>query len=237
MVRHQSEFCTELRGAGPISIPALRLSSLRAAPSRKLDRNRHLRVMRPPPRSLTLIQRQVTRMNFLIKVLTLVLLSLLILSSIAARGKDSALRDSNLTVSVYNDAVIPAATLYDAETIAARIFEESGIHVVWLNCSPGNPMTGAVCKMAVSERNLQVRVGRHSLNLQPSSSVFRISYLTAATRRMSSTNPSRVCVGMGLRSRQLFSATSCLTKSVTCCSEQIRIPHRESCVLAGIGNS
>lgn len=117
-------------------------------------------------------------MNFVIKVLTSVLLSLFAFSNVvAARGRDSSLLDSNLTVSVYNDAVIPAATLQEAETIAARIFEESGIHVVWLNCSPGNPMTGAVCKIAVSERNLQVRVGRHSLNLQPS--VLGISYLVS----------------------------------------------------------
>jgi hypothetical protein len=117
-------------------------------------------------------------MNFVIKVSTSVLLSLSVFSAgIAARGKDSSLLDSNLTVSVYNDAVIPATTLSEAETVAARIFEESGIHVVWLNCSPGNPVTGAVCKIAVSEGNLQVRVGRHSLNLQPS--VLGISYLSS----------------------------------------------------------
>jgi len=114
-------------------------------------------------------------MNFLIKVLTAVLLSLSTFSSgVAARGKDTSLPESNLTVSVYNHAVIPAATLREAETIAARI---SGIHVVWLNCSPRNPMTGAVYKIAVSERNLQVRVGRHSLNLHPS--VLGISYLAS----------------------------------------------------------
>jgi hypothetical protein len=133
--------------------------------------------MRTAPLSLTFNPEGVKRMDFMIKILTSVLVSLFILSSsIAARGKDTSLLDSNLTVSVYNDAVIPAATLSEAETIAARIFEGSGIHVVWLNCSPGNPVSGALCKIAVSERNLQVRVGRHSLNLQPS--ILGISYLS-----------------------------------------------------------
>jgi hypothetical protein len=118
----------------------------------------------------------VTLMNIMKNVFTTLLFSLFVIFPGTAWGETSPVRRSNLTVSVYNDAGVPFATLQEAETISSRIFEESGIHVVWINCLPGNLSTGAVCTLAVTEGQLQVRVGRHSLNLR--SSVLGISYLS-----------------------------------------------------------
>ncbi|MEQ1472974.1 MAG: hypothetical protein ABLQ96_04085 [Candidatus Acidiferrum sp.] len=127
--------------------------------------------------SLLLIQLAVTLMNILKNVLATLLFALFVtFSSTPAWGETLPSLRSSLTVSVYNDAGVPFATLQDAEVISSRIFEEAGIHIEWINCLPGNSSTGAVCKLAVTVGQLQVRVCRHSLNL--SSSVLGISYLS-----------------------------------------------------------
>ena len=43
--------------------------------------------------------------------------------------------NSQLTVSVYDDAGVPAAVLIQAEQKAARIFDRAGVNVIWANCS------------------------------------------------------------------------------------------------------
>jgi hypothetical protein len=124
-----------------------------------------------------LIQLAVTLMNILKNVLATLLFSLFAtFSSTAAWGETLPMRRSSLTVSVYNDAGVPFATLQDAEVISSRISEEARIHIEWIDCLPGNSSMGAVCKLAATEGQLQVRVGRHSLNLR--SSILGISYLS-----------------------------------------------------------
>jgi hypothetical protein len=49
--------------------------------------------------------------------------------------------NSQLTVSVYDDAGVPAAVLIQAEQKAARIFDYAGVNVTWSNCSSStNPV-------------------------------------------------------------------------------------------------
>jgi hypothetical protein len=119
----------------------------------------------------------VTLMNIADRFKIYLMLTLFVLSgSVWARGRAAAVAKSTLTVSVYNDAALPFATLHEAEIVSSRIFEESGIHVVWLNCSPGDRMSAASCQIAVSRSYWHLRVARHSLSLQPS--VLGISYLS-----------------------------------------------------------
>ena len=103
-------------------------------------------------------------------------LSLLLLG-VSAEAKRSHGESQILTVSVYNDAGVAPETVKDAEVVASRIFEASRIHVEWLNCfvlESGGP--GAHCDRDVSRGHLQVRIGRHSVNLRDS--ILGISYLS-----------------------------------------------------------
>lgn len=49
---------------------------------------------------------------------------------------------SQLTVSVYDDAGVPAAVLIQAEQKAARIFDRAGVNVIWANCSSSTKHVG-----------------------------------------------------------------------------------------------
>jgi hypothetical protein len=96
---------------------------------------------------------------------------------VSAEAKRAPGESQILTVSVYNDAGIPQETVKDAEVVASRIFDLSRIHIEWMNCfvlESGGP--GAHCDRDVSRGHLQVRIGRHSLNLRDS--VLGISYLS-----------------------------------------------------------
>jgi hypothetical protein len=87
--------------------------------------------------------------------------------------------ESQVTISVHNDARIPFAILLQAESEASRIFRQSGLEVRWLNCSllspvPENPVE---CATVDFPRHLQLRIAKHSLNLNEFT--MGISYLSA----------------------------------------------------------
>jgi hypothetical protein len=98
--------------------------------------------------------------------------------SAAAWAKTLPMDRPDLRISVYNDAGIPYGTLKDAERVSSQIFEESGIHILWLNCFVREKSSnfGSMCEQAVSEGYLYLRVGRHALNLRDS--ILGISYLS-----------------------------------------------------------
>src|SRR4030081_2659044 len=58
----------------------------------------------------------------------------LVLSCPAVLSKVIAGEESKVTISVYNDAEVPADTLRQAEMEASHVFRQSGIEVKWLNC-------------------------------------------------------------------------------------------------------
>ena len=66
-----------------------------------------------------------------------------------------AKKDLQITVVVYNDAAVPARVIESAKEIAARIYRDAGVAILWRDHS--NPATGAT--------ELFVRIVRRSLNL------------------------------------------------------------------------
>jgi hypothetical protein len=89
------------------------------------------------------------------------------------------MEEPRITVSVHNDAGISLGALLQAESEASRIFRQSGLELRWLNCSPPqlfkqNPLE---CTTADFPQHLQLRIARHSLNLNEFA--MGISYLSA----------------------------------------------------------
>ena len=97
----------------------------------------------------------------------------------AAWSKEIAAAEMQVTISVHNDAGISAGTLRGAEAEAARVFQQSGIEVKWLNCPlpADGPEDPAQCRTAEFPAHLQLRIARRSRNL--SEITFGISYLSA----------------------------------------------------------
>jgi len=85
----------------------------------------------------------------------------------------------HIMVSVHNDAGIPPATLMQSEVEASRIFEHSGLKIHWLNCPlpRAGPQDPSVCGVAEFPEHLQLRIAKHSLNLNEFT--MGISYLSA----------------------------------------------------------
>ena len=96
-----------------------------------------------------------------------------------AWSKVPATEDSRVTVSVHNDAGIPSGTLLQAESEASRVFRQSGMEVHWLNCplSAAGPENPTQCEAVDFPRHLQLRIAKHSLNLNEFA--MGISYLSA----------------------------------------------------------
>jgi len=110
---------------------------------------------------------------------SLSLVLLLALSCSSARSKALVGEEPQVTVSVYNDAGIPAGILLQAEREASRVFRQSGIEIRWLNCPlpPGGPEYQAQCGTADFPQHLQLRIAKRSFNLNEFA--MGISYLSA----------------------------------------------------------
>lgn len=82
-----------------------------------------------------------------------------------ARGKPESAR---VTISVYNDAEVPADVLQQAENEASNVFRQAGIDVNWLNCRIPAPSEEAsqACQEAVFPVHLHLRIVRKSLGLK-----------------------------------------------------------------------
>ena len=94
-------------------------------------------------------------------------------------SRASAPEESRVAISVHNDAGIPTRILLSAEEEASRVFRQSGIEVHWLNCPlPANgPEDPAQCETADFPAHLQLRIAKHSRNLN--GFTLGISYLSA----------------------------------------------------------
>jgi hypothetical protein len=84
----------------------------------------------------------------------------------------------SVTISVFNDAGISSEILKQAERVASQVFEESGIHVDWVNCAvPTEDRSDEItCPRVAFPDHLHLRIVRHSLNLKDS--ILGISYIT-----------------------------------------------------------
>jgi hypothetical protein len=106
-------------------------------------------------------------------VLALVLLWSSAWSTVAAANS------SPVTVSIHNDAAIPTGILLQAETEASHVFQHAGFEIRWLNCPlpAAGPVAPAQCEAADFPLHLQLRVAKHSLNLNEFT--MGVSYLSA----------------------------------------------------------
>jgi len=85
-----------------------------------------------------------------------------------------------ITISLHNDAGVPAGTLRQAEKEAQEVFQQAGIEVRWLHCSPvpialGVTKESRACAEAVYPEHLQLRIARRSIGL--TRATMGISYL------------------------------------------------------------
>jgi hypothetical protein len=110
------------------------------------------------------------------------LVFVLVFPSFAVCSKVPAREEAQVTVSVHNDAGIPAGILLQAELDASRVFRQSGIEIRWLNCPlpAGGPENPAQCEAADFPQHLQLRIAKRSLNLNDFT--MGISYLSADGR-------------------------------------------------------
>jgi len=94
----------------------------------------------------------------------------------AAWAKNLPQESPSVAISVFNDSAISSEILKQAEMVSSQVFEESGIHVDWVNCSPADeaPSGKVACRQAIPQ-HLQLRIVRRSLNLKDS--ILGISYL------------------------------------------------------------
>ena len=86
---------------------------------------------------------------------------------------------SPVTVSIHNDAGIPSAVLLQAEAEASRVFQQAGLEIRWLNCPlpAAGPVAPTQCEAANFPLHLQLRIAKHSLNLNEFT--MGVSYLSA----------------------------------------------------------
>jgi hypothetical protein len=86
-----------------------------------------------------------------------------------------------ITISVHNDAGVPAGTLRHAEEEAQEVFHQAGIEVRWLHCSPApiapeEEKESSACREAVYPEHLQLRIARRPIGLRRAT--MGISYLS-----------------------------------------------------------
>ena len=101
-------------------------------------------------------------------------LAFLTAASMNLWGKAPGSRDGDsqekarLTVSVYNDAEVPADVLKLAGNEAYQIFRQAGIELYWLNCRiPAvSEEASRACREAVFPEHLHLRIVRKSLGLK-----------------------------------------------------------------------
>ena len=100
-------------------------------------------------------------------------------SNAAVWAKNLPEESPGVAISVFNDSGISSEILKQAEKVSSQVFEESGIHVDWVNCSPADETRGGevACPQAAFRQHLHLRIVRHSLNLKDS--ILGISYLSS----------------------------------------------------------
>ena len=77
----------------------------------------------------------------------------------ASAGPDTHAGAIHLTVSVFNDALVPPSVLGEAERRAQSVFEDAGVSLTWLDCgTPGNWRTELGCRQVSFPSHLSVRL-------------------------------------------------------------------------------
>jgi hypothetical protein len=106
----------------------------------------------------------------------------LCLSAQSTRAQNGILVSLPLTVSLYNDAGVPASELIQAEHAASWILHDAGLEVLWIHCGGSSQPSpaGIPCREAIAPRHLQLRILSRSRGLPQST--LGISYLTADGR-------------------------------------------------------
>jgi len=99
-------------------------------------------------------------------------------SSPKALAKGLPQESARVTVSVFADSDISFDIIKQAEKVSSQVFQESGIHVDWINCSPRADASGGeiACRQSAFPWHLHVRIMQRSLNLK--NSILGISYLS-----------------------------------------------------------
>jgi hypothetical protein len=65
----------------------------------------------------------------------------------------------NVTVSIFNDAGVPASVLLEAQAEAAAVMSEAGVSLVWLDCgTPGRRVPKLGCSAIAFPEHLSVRL-------------------------------------------------------------------------------
>ena len=87
-------------------------------------------------------------------------------SKVPARGE--APERAYISISVYNDAEVPAEVLRHAENEASHVFRQAGIEVTWLSCKlPAlSEEASRACREVVFPEHLHLRIVRKSLGLK-----------------------------------------------------------------------
>ncbi len=100
-------------------------------------------------------------------------------SNAAVWAKNLPQESPRVKISVFTDSGISSEILKQAEKVSSQVFEESGIHVDWVNCAPaeGAPGGEIACRQAAFPQHLHLRIVRRSLSLQDST--LGISYLSS----------------------------------------------------------
>lgn len=86
----------------------------------------------------------------------------------SGKGRGEAEESARVTISVYNDAEVPADVLGRAEEQAGQIFLHAGIEVFWLNCPvlAVSEDASRACREAIFPEHLHLRIVRRSTGLK-----------------------------------------------------------------------
>jgi len=99
-----------------------------------------------------------------------------VLSPVVGASPDTHTPPVSLTVSIFNDADLPASVLQQAESRARAVMSNAGVSLTWLDCGvPGQWRTELGCQAVVFPTHFSVRLvaGRKA----PSDDIFGQAYL------------------------------------------------------------
>jgi len=100
----------------------------------------------------------------------------LVVSMIAPAGVSAQTSDdSQVAVSVFNDAHVDRPTLESGLDRAAAVFRRSGIQLIWAECSQGLGKISRDCTVPSDGAHLALRILTRSLNLK--SEVYGVAFL------------------------------------------------------------
>ena len=112
------------------------------------------------------------------RVLKAVFVTLLAMVGVATNPSQGWAENSQVVVSVYNDAQVPSDTLIRAEARASRIFSKAGVEIVWLECASKAAPDDANCNHIGAGDHLGLRI-IPAVASTTGDAVFGVSYLAS----------------------------------------------------------